>query len=168
MAKFAQFRDTCIAILSIRQKKQKISSHRLHHLNWTNSLMSPDRECVKWTVAPFLTSLSPSLSSLSLPLSPSGGVGSPCRGGEADGGAPEWGEASGGKNEVRTQRKELPSLPLPLPVAAACQAIANTSPVFKEQPPYYFIFSSNRRPFLEGLLCVSVSNKYVSFYLPWK
>ena len=56
--------------------------------------------------------LYPTLFSLCLLLS--GGVGSSCRGGEADGGVPEWGETSRGENKVRRERrKEGKKRPLP-------------------------------------------------------
>lgn len=75
-------------------------------------LMSLNQQRVKWTVALYLTLFSFCLSSLLL----SGGVGSPCRGGEADGGAPEWGEASRGKNKVRSERGQEASSLIPFPI----------------------------------------------------
>lgn len=44
----------------------------------------------------------------------SGGVGSLCRGGEADGGAPEWGEGSRGENQVGSWRGRTDVSPPPL------------------------------------------------------
>lgn len=89
-------------------------------------LMSLNQQRVKWTVALYLTLFSFCLSSLLL----SGGVGSPCRGGEADGGAPEWGEASRGKNKVRSERGQEASSLIPFPIVPSVSSVIKNISLF--------------------------------------